>query len=188
MLRAGLHEFELAGHQDGRVQSFVSAPVGELFALLRQLQRSMSYSQRAAARPVVPVNLEDADEAVLAHARALPISARIDLRESKKPIRRLAERRFGSRYAHAPKSGFGVPLDAWLRGDGPFARLAARLLGDGRAHARGLFDAERATRLLAQHRSATRDCTELLWGLVNLELWARVCLDGEGPSSALEAA
>ncbi len=35
MLRAGLHEFELAGHQDGRVQSFVSAPVGELFALLR---------------------------------------------------------------------------------------------------------------------------------------------------------
>ncbi len=121
------------------------------------------------------------DEGVVAHARALPIRERIDLRTTKKPVRRLAEERFGRAYARAPKSGFGVPLDAWLRQPGPFSSLVERLLFDGRARARGWIDVDRARHLLDAHRSRERDGTELLFGLACLELYGRVCGDGEGP-------
>lgn len=122
------------------------------------------------------------DERVVSHARALPIGERIDLRSTKKPVRRLAEERFGRAFATAPKSGFGVPLDAWLRERGPFAALVERLLFDGRARARGWIDVDRARHLLDAHRSRERDGTELLFGLACLELYGRVCCDGEGPA------
>jgi asparagine synthase (glutamine-hydrolysing) len=158
--------------------------VSSLLALERQtyllslLQRMDRMSMAAGLECRVPL----LDEGVLRHARALPIRERIDLRSSKKPMRQLAEERFGYAYAHAPKSGFGVPLDVWLRERGPFAELVERLLFDGRAQARGWFDVERARHLLAEHRARSHDRSEHLWGLANLELWARVCCDGEGPA------
>lgn len=147
--------------------------------LVSLLQRMDRMSMAAGLECRVPL----LDEGVLAHALALPLRERIDLRTTKKPVRALAERRFGRAYAFAPKSGFGVPHGEWLRSQGPYASLVERLLGDGRAARRGLFDADAALRLLAEHRSGVRDGTEPLWGLANLELWARVCLDGEGPTA-----
>lgn len=143
--------------------------------LVSLLQRMDRMSMAAGLECRVPL----LDEGVFAHALALPLRERIDLRTTKKPVRALAERRLGRAYAFAPKSGFGVPHGEWLRGSGPYARLVEQLLGDGRARRRGLFDAEAALRLLADHRSGRRDCSEHLWGLTNLELWARVCIDGE---------
>lgn len=120
------------------------------------------------------------DEAVVAHARALPVASRIDLFETKKPVRHLARERFGRAFADAPKSGFGVPVGEWLRREGPFSKLVDSLLADGRARRRGWFDVDRAARLLVAHRRAERDESELLWGVACLEIYARVCCDGDG--------
>jgi asparagine synthase (glutamine-hydrolysing) len=158
--------------------------VGALLALERRtylaslLQRMDRMSMAAGLECRVPL----LDERVLAHACALPVSARIDLRTTKKPVRALAEARFGRSYAHAPKSGFGVPLDTWLRGGGPFATFVESVLFDGRARSRGWFDADAARRLFEEHRNGRQDRSEHLWGLANLELWARICCDGEDPS------
>ena len=81
----------------------------------------------------------------------------------------------------APKFGFGVPVGPWMRAGGPLEPLATRVLGERRTAERGWFDARRASQLLAEHRDGTFDRTEILWGLLNLELWARVCVDGDGP-------
>ena len=124
------------------------------------------------------------DERVVEHAFGLSVRDRIDLFDTKKPVRRAAAERFGRAYAHAPKSGFGVPLDAWLRGSGPFAKLAEKILGATRTRERGWFDAALATRYLAEHRRGERDRSEALWGLLNLELWGRICVDGDGPQGA----
>ncbi len=147
--------------------------------LVSLLQRMDRMSMAAGLECRVPL----LDEGVLAHALALPLRERIDLRTTKKPVRALAERRLGRGYAHAPKSGFGVPHGEWLRSGGPYASLVERLLGDGRARRRGLFDVDAAQRLLAEHQNGAADRTEHLWGLANLELWARVCLEGEGEAS-----
>jgi asparagine synthase (glutamine-hydrolysing) len=183
---AGLAQPEDAlGRRIAWMEAAIAEGRGEIEALLELERRTylVSLLQRM-DRMSMAVGLECRvpllDERVIEHALALPLGARIDLRDSKKPIRRAAEARFGRAFAHAPKSGFGVPLGAWLRGDGPLGKLLGGLLDDPPTRTRGWIDTERARGLLAEHRSGARDHSELLWGALNLELWARVCVDGDG--------
>jgi asparagine synthase (glutamine-hydrolysing) len=125
------------------------------------------------------------DERVIEHALSIPVGQRLDLFDSKKPVRRAAASRLGRRYANLPKSGFGVPVGAWLRQRDGLGGLLTRCLEEPRTRARGWIDVDLARRRLEEHRSGTQDHTELLWGVLNLELWGRVCLDGEGPEAGL---
>lgn len=165
-------------------------PANALLALERRtylvslLQRMDRLSMAVGLECRVPL----LDERVIEQSLSLPPSAKLTLSDSKIPLRRAAERRFGRRYAYAPKSGFGVPLDSWFRSDSRMARLLEGVLRDPRMRRRGLVDADLAIRFLEEHRAATSDRTEALWGLLNLELWARMALDGDSPDAALEDA
>ncbi len=165
-----------------------SESVDALLALERQtylvslLQRMDRLSMAVGLECRVPL----LDERVLEHSLSIRANEKLTLRDSKIPLRRAASRRFGRDFAYAPKSGFGVPLDAWFRGDGPLARMLMRVLSERETRERGLFDFELAGRYLDEHRSGTRDRTEALWGLLNLELWGRIVLDGRGPAEAVE--
>jgi asparagine synthase (glutamine-hydrolysing) len=86
---------------------------------------------------------------------------------------------------HRKKLGFPTPWRAWLRG--PQFPWIERLLTEPRSAERGLFRPEAVRRLLAEQRAQHRDHTDRLWRLLNLELWCRVFLDGEGSRLAIPA-
>ena len=75
------------------------------------------------------------------------------------------------------KLGFPTPWSGWLAG----ARLDAieKLLTGTRSMQRGYFKRDAIERLLAEHRGKYRDHYDRIWRLLNLELWHRVCLEGE---------
>jgi len=150
--------------------------------LVSLLQRMDRMTMAAGLEARVPV----LDEEMVDHAGMLAISHKVDWRDSKKPMRRAAQQRFGREYAHAPKFGFGVPLDAWMRQGGALEPLLARLLDDRATAERGWFDVGAAKRSLEEHRRGDADRSEVLWGLLNLELWARVCVEGGGPGALSE--
>jgi asparagine synthase (glutamine-hydrolysing) len=79
-----------------------------------------------------------------------------------------------------PKMGFPVPFGAWVAGSHG-AVLDEFVLG-GRARERGLFDPGAVARLVAEHRGGANH-GERMWSLVNLEIWHRIFIDGEDPSS-----
>jgi asparagine synthase (glutamine-hydrolysing) len=69
------------------------------------------------------------------------------------------------------KTGFGVPLAAWFRGE--LRDLAGDLLlGD-----RGWFEHSTVERLLDEHAAGRADHGHRLWTLVMLELWQRAHVD-----------
>jgi asparagine synthase (glutamine-hydrolysing) len=73
--------------------------------------------------------------------------------------------------AERGKSGFGVPLAAWFRGE--LRELAHDvLLGD-----RGWFERAAVERLLDDHEAGRADNGHRLWTLVMLELWQRAHVD-----------
>jgi asparagine synthase (glutamine-hydrolysing) len=76
------------------------------------------------------------------------------------------------------KMGFPVPIAPWLRGSWRFL-LDEYVLG-ARAGARGLFSESEVQRMVAEHDAGVRNHAERLWSLINLEVWQRVFLDGEG--------
>jgi asparagine synthase (glutamine-hydrolysing) len=82
---------------------------------------------------------------------------------------------------HRRKMGFPTPWRSWLTGP-QFDSLENMLL-EVRAVGRGLFEPEAVRTLFAEHRSGRRDNCDRIWRLINLEIWHRVFLDGDLPTS-----
>jgi asparagine synthase (glutamine-hydrolysing) len=76
------------------------------------------------------------------------------------------------------KMGFPVPFARWLRGRG--GDLARDILLDTRARQRGLTDPAAVAALIDAHAAGSRDGGDALWSLINLELWYRTFIDGDG--------
>jgi asparagine synthase (glutamine-hydrolysing) len=83
------------------------------------------------------------------------------------------------RVATRRKSGFGVPLDRWFRGE---LRPAANDLLLSRD--RGLFNRGELERLLREHDDGRADHGHRLWCLCMLELWQRFHIDARRPQLA----
>jgi asparagine synthase (glutamine-hydrolysing) len=84
-------------------------------------------------------------------------------------LRRAFRTRLPASILRRRKSGFSVPIGAWLRGD--LRTLAHDLLDPKRLARQGLFDPARTQALLAEHVSGRADHARLLWALVMFELW-----------------
>ncbi|MFZ1008088.1 MAG: asparagine synthase (glutamine-hydrolyzing) [Candidatus Sulfotelmatobacter sp.] len=82
------------------------------------------------------------------------------------------------------KMGFPTPWAHWLSG----LQLDSleRLLLEPRTLSRGYFRAEAIRSLFGEHRAGRRDHGNRIWRLLNLELWMRVCLDGDPVAVAPE--
>ncbi|HEX5473870.1 MAG TPA: asparagine synthase (glutamine-hydrolyzing) [Vicinamibacterales bacterium] len=76
------------------------------------------------------------------------------------------------------KMGFPVPFALWMRG--AWANVARDVLLDRRSRERGLIDAAAVSALIDDHARGTADGGDALWSLLNLELWYRTHIDGEG--------
>jgi len=78
---------------------------------------------------------------------------------------------------HRKKLGFPTPWAYWLAG--PQLDDLERLLLEPRTQQRGLFRGEMVQRLFREQRAGSRDHGNRIWRLLNLELWLRVCVDGD---------
>jgi len=75
------------------------------------------------------------------------------------------------------KMGFPTPWAYWLAG----AQLdqLERMLLEPRTLERGFFKPDVLKQMFAEHRARRRDHGNRIWRLLNLELWQRVCLEGD---------
>jgi len=80
-----------------------------------------------------------------------------------------------------PKLGFPTPWSTWLAG----TRLDTikNLLLEPRSIDRKLFKRAAVEHLFQEHRARFRDHSDRIWRLLNLELWFRVCVEGESHDS-----
>lgn len=74
------------------------------------------------------------------------------------------------------KSGFGVPVGAWFQDPHGLGRYLD-LLGERAFRERGYFDIAKIDQIVDDHRRGKHDHGELLWELVNLELWHKIAID-----------
>jgi asparagine synthase (glutamine-hydrolysing) len=83
------------------------------------------------------------------------------------------------------KMGFPTPWAYWLSGSSMDS--VRSLLIEPRTLERGLFRPEALTRLFAEHTAGHRDHGNRIWRLLNLELWLRVCMEGEAADDIVYA-
>ncbi|MGD0712597.1 MAG: asparagine synthase (glutamine-hydrolyzing) [Gaiellaceae bacterium] len=122
------------------------------------------------------------DHRVVELGLALPESLKQHGREAKLALRRAFADELPPLVAQRGKSGFGVPLARWFRGE--LAPLAYELLLDERARSRAWFRPGAVARLLDEHAVERADHGHRLWTLVMLELWQRTHVDADAPAPA----
>jgi asparagine synthase (glutamine-hydrolysing) len=78
------------------------------------------------------------------------------------------------------KMGFPVPIGAWLRGD--WKHLLTGFVTSDRALGRGYFEPSYVRRIVGEHLTGVNH-NERMWALLNFEIWSRIFIDGDAPSS-----
>ena len=124
---------------------------------------------RAAMSVSLETRVPFLDHRVIEFAWQLPLSMKIRDGQGKWLLRQLLHQYVPPALVERPKTGFGVPLDSWLRG--PLKTWASDLLAPARLERQGYLRAEPITRLWQEHRSGRRNHQHALWCALMFESW-----------------
>lgn len=114
------------------------------------------------------------DHRVVDLAFAIPGHALTRQGVGKWVLRQVLYRHVPKALIERPKTGFSVPLAAWLRG--PLRGWAEDLLSESRLRDGGLLDAGPVRTLWQEHLSGRFDRSSYLWNVLMLQAWAQVHL------------
>ena len=109
------------------------------------------------------------DHRVVAYAWSLPLAFKMHGGTSKWLLRRVLDRYVPRPLIDRPKMGFGVPIDAWLRG--PLREWAETLLSPARLASDGLLRVEPVRRAWQEHIEGSRNWQYPLWTVLMLQAW-----------------
>lgn len=109
------------------------------------------------------------DPKVAEFAWRLPFESKVHGGIGKRVLKKLVYRHVPQRLMDRPKTGFGVPIEDWLRG--PLRAWAESLLNVDALKASGFFDPSVVERHWHQHLSGERNWHARLWPVLMFQAW-----------------
>lgn len=122
------------------------------------------------------------DHRVVEFGLALPDALKISRQRGKEFLRRWARHSLPAGHLHAPKRGFTVPMDAWLKG-ATLDRLEPVLAA---SPAIRQWCRPQAVPQLVERQRRGRNVTKNLGALLQFALWHRIFIEGDGSRPPLQ--
>jgi asparagine synthase (glutamine-hydrolysing) len=111
------------------------------------------------------------DHELVELAFALPPRLKVQGRQTKPLLKRVAARHVPRDCVYRPKEGFSIPIKKWLRHE--LRPLMEGLLDPGQQQREGIFDVETISALKREHQEGIANHSHLLWALMVFEDWRR---------------
>jgi asparagine synthase (glutamine-hydrolysing) len=150
--------------------------------LVELLMKQDNMSMAASIESRVPF----LDHVLVEFATRIPREVQIQGLAGKRILKKAVEDLLPHSIMYRQKLGFPTPWSGWLAG--PRLQTIRNMLLEPRSLNRGYFRREAVERLLHDHFSNHRDNQDRIWRLLNLELWHRVCLEGESHAEVGQSA
>jgi asparagine synthase (glutamine-hydrolysing) len=109
------------------------------------------------------------DHNVFTFSSSLPLSFKIKKGTSKWILREILKKYIPENLINRPKMGFGIPLEAWLRG--PLKEWADDLLGEKIINKSGLLNPKVVRQKWEEHISGKRNWHYQLWAILMFQAW-----------------
>jgi asparagine synthase (glutamine-hydrolysing) len=138
--------------------------------LMKQDQMSMAAS--------IESRVPFLDHKLVEFAAALPVRMKLRGFKTKWILREAVREILPAEILTRKKMGFPVPFAVWMKGE--WGNVARDVLLDSRSRERGIIAPRAVERLISAHASGEADGSDALWSLLNLELWYRTHIDGDG--------
>lgn len=143
--------------------------------LMKQDQMSMAAS--------VESRVPFLDHALVEFTAAIPAKYQTKGLNGKMILKSAVEDLLPREIIYRQKMGFPTPWAYWLAG--PQLDQLEALLTEERTLGRGYFRPDAVRSMFAEHRAGRRDHGNRIWRLLNLELWLRVCIEGEPANESI---
>ena len=124
---------------------------------------------RAAMRVALETRVPFLDHRVVEFAWTLPLGLKIRDGQGKWILRQILAKHVPRELFERPKTGFGIPIDYWLRG--PLRDWAGDLLNGARLETEGFFHRAPIERRWSEHLSGTRNWGYYLWDVLMFQAW-----------------
>ncbi len=109
------------------------------------------------------------DHRLVEFAWTLPLSMKVRHAKGKRVLRRVLDRYVPRPLIERPKMGFGMPLEAWLRGR--LRDWAESLLDESAIRAQGLLDPKPIREKWEEHVAGKGEWKHHLWAVLMLQAW-----------------
>ncbi len=136
---------------------------------------NLNYTDKMGMAAGVEVRVPLLDVELVALAARLPAALKQHGSEGKWIFKKAMEPLLPREVIYRPKTGFGAPLRAWLKG--PLAGMLGDILSADTLKRRGWFDPVAVEALRARDRNGQADAAYPLFALLCIELWARQFVD-----------
>jgi asparagine synthase (glutamine-hydrolysing) len=124
---------------------------------------------RAAMAVALETRVPFLDKDVVEFAARIPPSMKVRDGRGKWLVRQVLYRHVPQNLVDRPKTGFGIPIDGWLRG--PLKSWAGDLLSPARLKAEGLFSVDVVSSRMSEHMSGRRNHGSWLWNMLMAQAW-----------------
>jgi asparagine synthase (glutamine-hydrolysing) len=125
---------------------------------------------RAAMSVSLETRVPFLDKDVVEFSCRVPPGMKVQNGQGKWLVRQVLDRYVPRRLIDRPKTGFGIPLDDWLRG--PLKAWASDLLAPKRLDRQGWFDSKRVSVVWAEHQQGRSNHGFWLWNVLMAQSWS----------------
>jgi len=136
---------------------------------------NLNYTDKMSMAAGVEVRVPLLDPDLIALTARMPLNYKQHGAEGKWIFKKAMEGILPREVIYRPKTGFGVPLRAWLHG--PLKGMLGDVLGAESLRRRGWFNPQEVRRLMEADREGRIDASYPLFAVLCTELWGRLFLD-----------
>lgn len=147
----------------------------------------LEYADRMSMANSLEVRCPFTDHHILEFGLSIPFEWKYRLGNTKKILREAMQGILPESVLRKKKMGFNPPLPEWINHE--LKPMISQLLSRAAVARRGMFRPEAVERLLKEHFEGGRDNAIKIWGLLMLEVWHQMYIDGaQDPSAQFVAA